>query len=114
MLNLTEAAAPAAVTDLPVRELERRVLTSARPCIDRLDDWFPDDEPDGRQTRAHAAFEARAEALCRFCPVRAECLEKTLIQEGPRQGFGIAGGLAPWTRQAIKAQRAQRAQDGAR
>lgn len=111
---MTETAlVPGSVVDLPVRELERLVLTSPRPCTADPDAWFPD-EPDGDRHRAREAFEARARALCRFCPVAIECLELTLQQEGPARGYGVAGGTASWQRQAIKRARGWRVQGGAR
>ena len=97
------------VTALPAAELERIVHdASRRPCAApgaSPEDWFPDEPGSGYQPRARARYEARALALCRGCPVAVECLELTMLREGPRRGHGIAGGTAPWQRQGIKASR---------
>ncbi len=100
--NCTDASPAVAVIGLPVRELERRVLAcSDRPCTAQPEDYFRA-EPDARAARAREIYEALALALCRGCPVAAGCLEMTLQREGPRPGFGIAGGTASWQRQDIK------------
>jgi len=104
------------VTRLPARELSRLVMAATRrPCIApdaNPEDWFkPEprrrDYPDDDEAYAAACerYEYTARALCRFCPVELECLERAIQQEGPRPGSGIAGGQAPWQRQAIKASR---------
>jgi WhiB family redox-sensing transcriptional regulator len=85
----------------PVRELERRVLSSPRPCTARPEDWFAE-EPDARSGRAREIYEALARALCRGCPVASECLELAIQREGARPGFGVVGGVASWQRQDIK------------
>jgi hypothetical protein len=92
------------VTDLPAAELEALVLAAPRPCTGNPDDWFPS-EPASYQRRARERYEARARALCRFCPAGVECLELAILREGRMRGHGIAGGTAPWQRQAIKASR---------
>jgi hypothetical protein len=93
------------VAALPASELERIVHAAERPCGAQgadPEDWFPDR---GSGPGAAARYEARALALCRGCPVEVECLELTLLREGPARGHGISGGTAPWQRQAIKASR---------
>ncbi len=103
------------VTRLPARELSRLVMAATRrPCDApgaNPEDWFKP-EPrrrDYADDQAYAVacerYEYTARALCRFCPVELECLERAIQQEGPRPGSGIAGGQAPWQRQAIKASR---------
>jgi hypothetical protein len=99
--NLTDAAPSDAVIGQPVRELERRVLGSPRPCTADPEAYFRA-EPDTRSLRAREIYEALALALCRGCPVAIECLEMTLQREGPNPGFGVAGGTASWQRQEIK------------
>jgi len=95
-----------AVTERPTAELERTVLGAAeRPCAAAAanpEDWFPIEPGPGDQTRARTLSEALALALCRGCPVTAECLELTLHREGPARGYGIAGATTSWQRQAIK------------
>lgn len=109
------AGQAANVTRLPARELSRLVMAATRPPCAAPDanpeDWFPR-EPrrrDYTDEQAYAAecerYEYAARALCRFCPVGLVCLERAIQQEGPRPGHGIAGGTAPWQRQAIKASR---------
>jgi hypothetical protein len=110
----TEGRRP--VTTLPAAELEDIVLAaSRRPCAApdaKADDWFPAEPKRGKGPKARARhearvrrYEARAMALCRFCPVAIECLELAIHGEGRARGYGIAGGTAPWQRQAIKASR---------
>jgi hypothetical protein len=99
------------VTELSAAELEYRVLSAGpRPCAlpgANPDDWFPPEPGCGNHVRSksRARYEARAWALCRFCPVALECLELAIQREGPARGHGISGGTAPWQRQAIKASR---------
>jgi Transcription factor WhiB len=91
---------------MPAIELERIVHAAQRLCVAPdadPEDWFPA-EP-RRRSMACARYEYRALALCRGCTVAIECLELTLLREGPVRGHGIAGGTAPWQRQAIKASR---------
>ena len=94
------------VTELAAGELSRLVTAAAhRPCAQpgvSPDDYFPEvpASPRGREQ-----YEFTARALCRFCPVELLCLELAIRQEGPQRGHGIAGGTAPWQRQAIKASR---------
>jgi hypothetical protein len=94
------------VTELPASELSRLVTKAPRrPCAQpgvTADDWFPAMPADAR---GRDRYEFTARALCRFCPVELLCLELAIRQEGPRRGHGIAGGTAPWQRQAIKASR---------
>lgn len=96
------------VTALPAAELERLVHAAQRPCVApdaTPEDWFPAEPGSGYQPRARVLYESRALALCRDCPVALECLELTLLREGPARGYGIFGATAPWQRQAIKASR---------
>lgn len=99
---------------LPARDLSRLVIAARRPCgapDANPEDWFPpepqraDYPGDQAHAAAHESYEYAARALCRFCPVELECLERAIQQEGPHPGHGIAGGTAPWQRQAIKASR---------
>lgn len=46
--------------------------------------------PDGERGRARAERERRAKAICRSCPVLAECREHALAVAEP---FGIWGGM---------------------
>jgi len=108
---MPDSAAHCPVTALVAAELERRVLDAGpRPCAApdaNPDDWFPAEPGSGNhaRSRARARYEARARALCRFCPAGVECLELAIRREGPQRGYGIYGGTAPWQRQAIKASR---------
>jgi hypothetical protein len=94
------------VTRLAGWELSRLVTAAeGRPCAAPgadPEDWFPEIQtgPQGRER-----YEFTARALCRFCPVQIACLEQAIQLEGSRLGHGIAGGTAPWQRQAIKASR---------
>lgn len=94
---------------LPGWELSRLVISRpGRPCTRPgadPEDWFPA-ELEREQTDARRfELEARAAALCRFCPVELACLERAICQEGPRLGHGIAGGTTPRQRQDIKISR---------
>ncbi len=105
---LPERADYQTVTALPAAELEQIVHTAQRPCAAPCanpEDWFPAEPGSGNRPKARALYEARALALCRFCPVEVECLELALLREGPARGHGICGGTAPWQRQQIKASR---------
>jgi WhiB family redox-sensing transcriptional regulator len=53
--------------------------------------------PDGERGRARARREAQAKALCRRCPVLAECREHALNMAEP---FGIWGALSASERAA--------------
>ena len=56
------------------------------------DFWFPDrGHGDERVTR-------RAKAVCRDCPVRAECLDYALRNAEP---YGIYGGTTPFERRKM-------------
>jgi hypothetical protein len=105
---MADKTAPRAVTTRSAAELEARVYgATRRPCASpdaNPDDWFPP-EPQENRPRIRERREARARALCRFCPVGVECLELAIRREGPTRGQGIAGGTMPWQRQAIKASR---------
>jgi hypothetical protein len=110
--TISDRAERRSVTASPAAELERlnRTVYDApgRPCAAVGADpewWFPEEPRAGRRTRARAKYEARALQLCRGCPVQLGCLELALLREGRQRGFGIAGGTAPWQRQAIKASR---------
>jgi Transcription factor WhiB len=110
-ITVPESAAHRPVTELSAAELDHRVLgASPRPCAlpgANPDDWFPPEPGSGNHVRSksRARYEARARALCRFCPAGVECLELAIRREGPQRGHGIYGGTAPWQRQAIKASR---------
>ncbi len=108
-ITMADKTVPRAVTTLPAAELEARVFGAAhRPCASpgaNPEDWFPAEPGRGYQPGRRAQYEARARALCRVCPVELECLELAIRREGPARGHGIAGGTAPWQRQAIKASR---------
>ena len=56
-----------------------------------------------RRKDARDLREAKAKAICRECPVQAECLEYAL---GIREPHGIWGGLNEVERKAVLAQRA--------
>ncbi len=108
-ITMPDSAVHQTVTALPATELERTVHGARqRPCAApgaNPEDWFPAEPGRGYQLRRRAQYEARAQALCRFCPVEIECLELAIRREGPARGHGVAGGTAPWQRQAIKASR---------
>jgi hypothetical protein len=107
-ITIADKTEPRAVTTRPTAELQARVYGAARrPCSSpdaNPDDWFPP-EPQRNSPRIRERREARARALCRFCPVGVECLELAIRREGPARGHGVAGGTMPWQRQAIKASR---------
>jgi len=107
-ITIADQAEVRAVTTRPAAELEAVVYGAARrPCAApgaNPEDWFPP-EVRGNSPRTRERREARARALCRFCPVGVECLELAIRREGPARGYGIAGGTMPWQRQAIKASR---------
>jgi hypothetical protein len=108
-LTIADRADHHPVTAPPAAELERIVhAATQRPCAARganPEDWFPAEPGSGYRPKARARYEARAVALCRGCPVAVECLELAMLREGPARGHGIAGGTAPWQRQAVKASR---------
>jgi hypothetical protein len=96
------------VTQLAGRKLSSLVMSCPdRPCAAPgadPEDWFPAGL-EGDSVAASDAMEARAAALCRFCPVELCCLERAIRLEGRRLGHGIAGGTTPQRRQAIKVSR---------
>ena len=106
---LAAATANQTVTALPAAELQDRVYGAAsRPCAGRdPDEYFPPEQGpgSGNWRRIRETAELRARAACRFCPVELDCLELAIRTEGPRRGYGVAGGTMPWQRQAIKASR---------
>ena len=67
---------------------ERALCTQTDP-----EAFFPEK---GGSTRA-------AKRVCRYCPVRAECLEFALEND---ERFGIFGGLSPRERRRLKRERA--------
>jgi hypothetical protein len=100
--------------DCPVMDLATTDLADAvrsapgRPCaaVDaNPDDWFPPEPPRGHHKRQRETYEARARALCRFCPVEFLCLELALRYERRARGAGIWGGMAPWDRERLAAER---------
>jgi transcription factor WhiB len=99
--NFTDASPAGAIAGRPIHELQRRVMSAPRPCTGHPEDYFTE-EPHAHAARAREIYEALARALCHGCPVAAECLEMTVQREGPRPGFGVAGGTASWQRQEIK------------
>ena len=107
-ITIADQAEVRAVTTRPVAELQAVVYEAeGRPCGSpgrNPEAWFPV-EPRRNNIRLRERAEARARALCRFCPVGVECLELAIRREGPARGYGIAGGTMPWQRQAIKASR---------
>jgi hypothetical protein len=88
--------------------LELRVTTSPRPCAAsgaNPDDWYPPHAPaPGPELRRE--LEARARALCRFCPVALQCLELAMYREAGRRRHGVWGGLTPWQRDRLATTRA--------
>lgn len=69
-------------------------------CAGKLDEMFPE-QPDkaGRQA---------AIALCSTCPVRTQCLDTALREEGTRghsDRYGISGGHTPYERWVIAKRR---------
>ena len=93
------------VTDRDAIELADLVTGAAgRPCRTAdPEEWFPP-EP---HYSARASYEARAHALCLFCPVQLACLELALRIEAGGRGEGIWGGMAPWQRHALAQRRSQ-------
>jgi hypothetical protein len=107
-ITMPDSGANRSVTALPAAELERTVHATQRPCAAPdadPDDWFPAEPGSGGRPRSCALYEFRALALCRGCRVALECLELTMLREGPARGRGISGCTAPWQRQQIKASR---------
>ncbi|WP_433235612.1 WhiB family transcriptional regulator [Streptosporangium sp. CA-135522] len=73
-----------------------------RPGVDP-DLWFPEFEPSGNAKKQRRFYEQAAAARCWGCPVREQCQEAALTEEGDllKLGFephGIRFGLAPWAR----------------
>lgn len=62
--------------------------------------FFPD--PPGCRTGRHEEAEEAAKAICRECPVRAQCLEWALAN---RERDGILGGCTAEEREDIRFQR---------
>jgi WhiB family redox-sensing transcriptional regulator len=91
---------PAELTDVElqvrVSGLEARCAGTAVPP----DEWFPL-VADPVKARRHAQ---RALALCRACPVRAECLELSLRQWSGPGHHGIWGGTLEHERHALRRQ----------
>lgn len=52
------------------------------------------------------ALAKRAQAICKQCPVRIECLEDALSDPSDIDGFGIRGGLSPKRRRNLRNSRA--------
>ncbi len=100
------------VMDLPETEIEHTVRTApGRPCAapgNDPEDWFPAEPPAGHYQHQREAYEARARALCRFCPVELACLELAISYERGTRGAGIWGGQAPWQRQSLARNRSAR------
>ena len=61
--------------------------------------------PDGERGRARAQREARAKAICRECPVLAQCRRHALSVGEP---YGIWGGMSESERDAILRPRSRR------
>jgi WhiB family redox-sensing transcriptional regulator len=76
-----------------------RVIGGAR-CAESIldpDDWFPvSPQPEIARREADAAI-----ALCRACPVRAQCLELSLRHWDTGQ-HGVWGGLVPAERAELR------------
>jgi hypothetical protein len=86
--------------------LELRVTTSPRPCAGGdPDDWYPPHAP-CPSPDLRATLEARAHALCLFCPVTLDCLELAMHREAARRRHGVWGGLMPWQRDRLAMTRA--------
>jgi WhiB family redox-sensing transcriptional regulator len=73
----------------------QRAAACAEPDVDRAV-FFP---PEG--WAADLAV-AAAKRVCARCPVRDACLAAALAWEDPRQRHGVAGGLAPAERTALR------------
>ncbi|MCT9932474.1 WhiB family transcriptional regulator [Planotetraspora sp. A-T 1434] len=92
------------------------------------DAWFPPEPPLWATPRANepvdvltaqwekdarAEYEEFAQALCKGCPVQAECLELALREEEtlPRSEIhGVSGAAAPWQRWQMRRNRRRAAQ----
>lgn len=66
--------------------------------------------PEGEQRPDREIREAAAKAICRYCPVRAECLDEAL-REAPQ--FGVWGGMSPDERTAQRRSILRRKQSAA-
>lgn len=77
------------------------ILLKDAPCGSYPSDlFFPTSELTGPGARQVTA----AKTICDTCPLRADCLEEKLAEEGnaePRRRFGIWGGTTPAERYAI-------------
>lgn len=71
-------------------------------CRNAKVDMYPEDQPGRRPGRAIA----EAKAVCRWCPVRDECLAYALSTETRWTRFGIWGGLTPAERDEFATGRA--------
>lgn len=92
---------PSRIATLTSSELSARIDTSGT-CSGTADDaWHPEDDPTTEEGRAE--YEAIARALCRDCPVKAECLILALRTEARSgvESHGIWGGTAPWERKRM-------------
>lgn len=59
--------------------------------------WFPEDLSGPWRPISRA----RAQAVCGWCPVRADCLREAMGREADRERYGIWGGLTPKERAAL-------------
>lgn len=110
-LTMPPAGLKRPVTGWATEDLEQLVqAASGRPCVAAGvdgEDWFPSEPPAGNHARAREDYEARAAALCRFCPVQLQCLELALRYERGQRGAGVWGGTSPWRRQQLALARRQ-------
>lgn len=109
--RLNRAAAGVASGDLDALDLDgvRLLLDAVLFDAAGLPDWhalaacreadpevfFPGNGPDA------FARQSRALAICRDCPVQAECLDDALSWEQPSTRAGIRGGLSASARQRL-------------
>jgi WhiB family redox-sensing transcriptional regulator len=76
-------------------ELEREAWRDEAACLDYDPElWFP-----AGQTGAWSAQADEAKAICRDCPVRAQCLSWALAT---RQNHGIWGGMDETERKSLR------------
>ncbi|MGF7234628.1 MAG: WhiB family transcriptional regulator [Frankia sp.] len=86
----------AGVPVLPGRDLPPQPFGEGWPAYWRQESLCRDGDPDaffppdGRNTKARAAAEARARRICADCPVRRPCLATAIFRQ---EEHGVWGGL---------------------
>lgn len=82
---------------LPVRMVDGEPWWNFANCRDTPDSWWFGEDGKGRISYLDAL------ECCSTCPVKQECLDSAMAEEGTRgdwarHRFGVRGGLTPWQR----------------